>query len=122
MTDAAPAGDAARGPADFSDSAVYGAAPERTALAWQRSGLGVVVGCFLVFRTAIQLGATAVAVIAGLLGALVAALLVVPSTRFRRSHAAGPWPALTTATVAVIALGALGALTAVMVLVRQVPG
>jgi uncharacterized membrane protein YidH (DUF202 family) len=103
---------------------VYGAAPERTALAWQRSGLGVVVGCFLVFRTAIGLGATAVAVVAVLLGALVATLLlvVVPSARFRRGHPAGPFPALTTAVLAVVALGLLGGVTAVIVLVRQVPG
>ena len=103
---------------------VYGAAPERTALAWQRSGLGVVVGCFLVFRTAVQLGATAIGVVAVLLGALVATLLlvVVPSPRFRRGHRAGPFPALTAAALAVAALGALGTMTAVMVLVRQVPG
>ncbi len=103
---------------------VYGAAAERTALAWQRSGLGVVVGCFLVFRTAIALGATAIGVVAVLLGALVSMLLllVVPSPRFRRGHAAGPFAALTTAALAVAALGALGALTAIIVLVRPGPG
>jgi uncharacterized membrane protein YidH (DUF202 family) len=103
---------------------VYGAAPERTALAWQRSGLGVVVGCFLVFRTALALGVVPISVIAALLGVLVAALIlvVVPSARFRRGHAAGPWVALATAALVVVGLGALGGMTAVMVLLRQVPG
>jgi uncharacterized membrane protein YidH (DUF202 family) len=103
---------------------VYGAAPERTALAWQRSGLGVVVGCFLVFRTAIALGVIPVGVVAGLLGALVAALLlfVIPSARFLRGHTTGTWVALTTAALVVVGLGALGAVTAIILLVRRAPG
>ena len=97
---------------------VYGAAAERTALAWQRSGLGVVVGCFLVFRTALELGVLSVGVIAALLGVGVAVLLifVVPSARFLGGHPQGPWAALTTAALAVVSLGALGAVTAFIVL------
>jgi hypothetical protein len=104
--------------------AVYGAAPERTALAWQRSGLGVVVGCFLVFRTAIVLGVVAVAAIAAVLGCLVAALLmfVVPSARFRQRPAERTWAALTTAALTVVGLGALGAVAAIVELVRPTPG
>ena len=45
----------------------YGAAPERTALAWQRTGLGLVIGCFLVFVTAVRLGIVPMAVVAGCL-------------------------------------------------------
>jgi hypothetical protein len=103
---------------------VYGAAPERTTLAWQRSGLVVVVGCFLVFRTAVALGIIAVGVLAALLGVLVVSLLmfVVPSARFLRGHPNGPWAALITAVLVVVGLGALGGLTALMVLVRPGPG
>jgi uncharacterized membrane protein YidH (DUF202 family) len=103
---------------------IYGAAAERTALAWQRSGLGVVVGCFLVFRTAIALGVVAVGVLAALLGVLVVTLLmfVVPSARFLRGHPKGPWAALITAVLIVVGLGAIGALTALIVLVRTAPG
>jgi len=110
-------------PAD-TPGAVYGAAAERTALAWQRAGLGVVVGFFLVFRTAFGLGVIPVGVIAAILGVLVAALLVfvVPSARFLLGHRAGPWSALTAAAVAVVSLGMLGAVTSIIVLVRPGPG
>ena len=103
---------------------VYGAAAERTALAWQRSGLGVVVGCFLVFRTAVALGIVVAGVLAVLLGVLVVSLLmfVVPSARFRQGHPKGPWAALITAVLVVVSLGALGGLTALIVLVRPGPG
>ncbi len=103
---------------------VYGAAAERTALAWQRSGLVVVVGCFLVFRTAVELGVVVVGVIAALLGVLVVTLLmfVVPSARFLQRHSEGPWAALIATALVVVGLGVLGLLTAVIVLVRPGPG
>ena len=103
---------------------VYGAAAERTELAWQRTGLGVVVGCFLVFHTAFALGVVPIGVIAVGLGLLVAGLsvFVVPSSRFSRGAPADSWAALTTAALAVVSLGALGAVTAFIVLVRSGPG
>ena len=55
----------------------YGAAPERTALAWQRSGLGVVVGCFLTVHSSVRLGVIPIAVglIVGATGSYTWALL-----------------------------------------------
>ena len=60
--------------------------PERTTLAWQRTGLGVVVGCFLIFHTAFQLGVLPVGVVAGGCWALGVAALAV----FARPAAALP--------------------------------
>ena len=98
---------------------VYGAAAERTALAWQRSS-----GCWSASASRLELGVLSVGVIAALLGVGVAVLLifVVPSARFLGGHPQGPWAALTTAALAVVSLGALGAVTAFIVLVRSGPG
>jgi uncharacterized membrane protein YidH (DUF202 family) len=97
---------------------VYGAAAERTELAWQRTGLGVVVGCFLVFHTAFALGVIPIGVIAVGLGLLVAwlSVFVVPSSRFSRGEPADSWVLLTTVALAVAGLGALGTTMAIIVL------
>ena len=99
---------------------VYGAAPERTTLAWQRTGLGVVVCSFLIFHTAIQLGVLAVGALAGSLGVVVAALAIFsfPARRYRAGHPADSWRLLIYATVSVVGLGGLGAVTAAMTLFR----
>ena len=89
---------------------VYGAAPERTALAWQRTGLGVIVGCFLVFRTAVDLVLPVGVLGRRRLALLVAALsvFVFPSARYLRGDPADSWLLLIVITAAVVALGMLG--------------
>lgn len=98
----------------------YGAAPERTTLAWQRTGLGVVVCSFLTFHTAIQLGVLAVGVLAGSLGLVVAALAVFsfPSRRYRLGRPADSWRLLIAVTGSVAGLGLLGTITGVLTMFR----
>ena len=99
----------------------YGAAPERTALAWQRTGLGLVIGCFLVFTSAVRLGITPMAVLAGGLGLLIAALavFVFSTSRYLRGDPADAWRLLLVVAGAVIALGGLGAIAAVTTMLRS---
>ncbi len=98
---------------------VYGAAPERTALAWQRTGLGVVVGSFLVFQTSLRLGAPAVGFVALVLGVLVTVLaLAFPRQRFIRGEPADSWLLLSETTTAVVILAMLGGTVAIMTLLR----
>ena len=99
---------------------VYGAAPERTTLAWQRTGLGVVVCSFLIFHTAIQLGVLAVGMLAGGLGLSVASLAIFsfPARRYRLGRPADSWRLLTYVTGSVVGLGVLGAVTGAMTLFR----
>ena len=100
------------------DEPVYGAAPERTALAWQRSGLGVVVGCFLVFAP-LQFGS----------GSSRSrwrrsawgwwspcCRLAFRGPTFLRGDPADSWPLLAALTTAVVALAVLGAVVAVVAL------
>jgi uncharacterized membrane protein YidH (DUF202 family) len=89
---------------------VYGAAPERTALAWQRTGLGVIVGSFMVFRTAVDLDLLPVGVLGLARGLLIAALsvFVFPSARYLLGDPADSWLLLIVITAAVVALGMLG--------------
>jgi|GEM_PF-703932 len=100
---------------------VYGAAPERTALAWQRTGLGVVIGSFLVFHASVALGVPAVGIGAAALGLLVATLAVFafPTDRYLRGDPADSWTLLLAVTGAVLALGLLGAVTATVSLLAS---
>ena len=99
---------------------VYGAAPERTTLAWQRTGLGVVVCAFLIFHTAIRLGVLAVGALAGCLGLVVASLAIFsfPAQRYRLGRPADSWRLLIYVTGSVVGLGVLGAVTGAMTLFR----
>ena len=112
--------DRATSASDGPPAEVYGAAPERTTLAWQRTGLGVVVGSFLIFHTAIQLGVLTVGVLAGGLGLAVAALAVFsfPAQRHRWGRPADSWRLLISVTGSVVGLGVLGAVTGAMTLYR----
>lgn len=95
-----------------------GLQPERTALAWRRTGLTVAVGAIATTRALLHLLGTG-AVVLGLLGLGLAALLVLGSTRrARRAQAAllqdgclatGPGGRLVAAVcVACTALGVAG--------------
>lgn len=84
---------------------LYGAQPERTALAWQRSLLGVVLGSLVLMVTALRGQVWVVVVLGALLTVGVAAVLLT-----RRPGAGRP---LVLLVVAVVVLGALGAALAV---------
>jgi uncharacterized membrane protein YidH (DUF202 family) len=91
---------------------VYGAAAERTVLAWQRTGLAVTLGCFVIFVASIRLSTYPVGVTAAALGTLIAAssMLGLHGNRYlRRGPVGSTWPALVTVTCAVTSLGVLGA-------------
>jgi len=91
---------------------VYGAAAERTALAWQRTGLAIMVGCFVIFVASVRLSTFPIGVAAAALGMLVAASSVVGlhgDSYLRRGPAAGSWPPLVTVGASVTALGVLAA-------------
>ena len=95
---------------------VYGAARERTALAWQRTGLGVVIGYFLLFVALVRHGVLAF----GALAAGVAVSLTVltatflPTARRPRHHEPDPWILLLGVAIPVLTLAALGAVVAVI--------
>ncbi len=96
---------------------IYGAAPERTALAWQRTGLGVIVGSFLVAQTSLRLGAQAVGVVAVALGILFTVLaLAFPRQRYARSEPADSWVLLSGTATAVVILALLGTAVALLTL------
>jgi uncharacterized membrane protein YidH (DUF202 family) len=109
-----------RGSADSPATEVYGAAPERTALAWQRTGLSVVIGCFLVFVASFRTQILAVGIAAGLLGLAIAALSVFafPVNAYLRGQRVASWPLLLVATVSVVALGVLGTVAGVLTMLR----
>ncbi len=98
---------------------LYGAAPERTALAWQRTGLGVIVGSFLVAQTSLRVGAPAVGVIAAVLGIVVTVLaLAFPRQRYVAGRPADSWVLLSGIATAVITLALLGTAVAVLTLLE----
>ncbi len=101
------------------DPPTVGAAPERTALAWQRTGLGIIVGSFLVFQTSLRMGVPAIGVVALALGVLFAVLaLAFPRQRYVRGKPADSWVLLSGVTAAVVALSVLGGTVAILTLIR----
>lgn len=98
---------------------VYGAAPERTAMAWRRTAMSVTICCFLVFHTAVRLGALAVGLAAVGLGVLTAAVSVFafPAHRYQRTgRPASSWTLLLTVVLAAITLALLGTAAALLAL------
>jgi uncharacterized membrane protein YidH (DUF202 family) len=97
-----------------------GAQPERTALAWQRTLLGVVLGALLLAMTAARAGVPGATVGAALLGvyATVRMVLRSPAAALRQGLVGTPWPVLRRVVGVVVALGLLGATTAVFGAVR----
>ncbi|MBI9115157.1 DUF202 domain-containing protein [Sanguibacter suaedae] len=97
-----------------------GAQPERTALAWQRTLLGVVLGALLLAMTAARAGVPAATVGAAALGVYVTVRMVLrsPAATLRRGTVGSPWPVLRRVVGVVVALGVLGAATAVVGAVR----
>ncbi len=102
-------------------SAPRGAAPERTALSWQRTGLGVLAVAGLMGHRAVQTGRPVLLAVAGLtalLGlAVLGALAPLRDREVRRTLAdGGVGPARRTAATAtgVVVVAALGALVAVL--------
>ncbi len=100
---------------------VYSAATERTALAWQRTGLGVVIGYFLLFVASVRHGVIAFGAMAAGLGVTLAVLAVAtfPTARRPRRDELDPWVLLLLIAIPVVALAALGALVAVISLVTM---
>lgn len=84
---------------------LYGAQPERTALAWQRSLLGVVLGSLVLMLTALREEMWLLVLLGAVLAVGVAVALVVGRPRDGR--------ALERLVLAVVVLGALGATLAV---------
>ena len=93
-----------------------GAQPERTALAWQRTILGTVLGALVASMTAIRVGAPGLSIAVSAL-CLYVALRLVRTSRARglRSGALVPvWPALVRTAGSVAVLGLLGTLIALV--------
>ena len=99
---------------------VYGAAAERTELAWLRTVLGGVIGCFVVFATCVRLGAPIIGVGAAALGVVVGALFVFafPVGRFRRGIPVNSWNLLLFTGLAVAALAGLSLLASTVLLLH----
>ena len=100
---------------------VYGAARERTALAWQRTGLGVVIGYFLLFVALVRHGVLAFGALAAVVAVALAVLAVafLPTARSPRHEEPDAWILLLAVAVPVLTLALLGALVAVIPLVRR---
>jgi len=100
---------------------VYGAARERTALAWQRTGLGVVIGYFLLFVALVRHGVLAFGALAAGVAVALAVLAVafLPTARSPRHEEPDAWILLLAVAVPVLTLALLGALVAVIPLVRR---
>lgn len=93
-----------------------GAQPERTALAWQRTILGTVLGALLAAITAIRVGTPGLAVaVAGLCVYVAVRLAITSRASALRSGGPAPvWPALVRTVTSVALLGLLGALISVV--------
>ena len=96
--------------------------PERTMLAWQRTGIGVLAVAGLVGHRALHLGRPLALVVAGgvaLLGlAVLGGLAPARYLRLRRSHTAGTdaaVPGLVSTATGVVTLAAVAALVTVLV-------
>lgn len=101
--------------------AVYGAAPERTVMAWQRTGLGVVVGSLLVLHTSLRIGsavagAGVISTVALALGLGAVMALAFPWQRYVRGEPAGSWVMLSVLAAAVMTLALLGGTIAFLTL------
>ena len=92
-----------------------GLQPERTALAWQRSVLGVVVGALLLGAAGLRSGHALVVVAAGVLAVLTVVLAVLrpPDGRLPAGGRLHSWAFLVRLVVLVVALAAIGAAWAV---------
>lgn len=100
----------------MTDHPVPGAQPERTALAWQRTLLGAVLGALLTSMTAVRVGAPWLAVaVAGLCIYLALGLVLTsPARGLRTGTPTLIWPALARTAGAVAVLGLLGTLIAIV--------
>lgn len=91
-----------------------GAQHERTALSWQRTILGTILGTAVLTMGAVRAGVTAVVGLGGVLILLlaVAFVLVSPARALRAGQHRSPWPDLLRISVSVACLGLLGAAAA----------
>ena len=91
-----------------------GLQPERTALAWQRTGLAAAAVCLIIGLTAIRLGSTLVAVLAAMmtLVTIIVAMRGFPRGGRAPETALHAWPILVRMTAVVLAIAATGALLA----------
>jgi len=99
----------------------YGAAHERTALAWQRTGLGLVIGYFLLFVALVRHGVLAVAALAAgvAVGLAVLAVAFLPTARRERHQEPDAWILLLGVTIPMATLAVLGALVAFVALLNR---
>nr|WP_275889297.1 hypothetical protein [Nakamurella flavida] len=93
--------------------------PQRTALAWQRTGLSVLAGALLVGVVGVRLRALPVTLVAVALGVAIAVQILRRPTADRPEQSAAPWPALVLMVGAVVALGLTGAAAGILTLVRR---
>jgi uncharacterized membrane protein YidH (DUF202 family) len=98
---------------------LYGAAGERTSLAWQRTALGVVLGSFVLFVVSARLGVIALGTVAvgvGLTLAVVSVMAFPTGGNPAAAQTRNSWAQLMILSAAVAALGLLGALAALITL------
>lgn len=90
-----------------------GLQPERTQLAWQRTAIGVVLGCAVLSMAAARQQRAVIAVLGALVGFATAAWALRTASRRRLAVQHPPWTPLLVACGAVAALGLLGTLAAI---------